>query len=69
MESQKVVHLIICHCNFNVLWGVPAAIERFLQNRQSWGSNKLVMVTMWKAHAGRKDLTLLTMRRRVCRLP
>jgi hypothetical protein len=34
-ESQKVVKLTICQCNFNVLQGVPAAVELFLQNRQS----------------------------------
>ncbi len=34
MESQKVVKLIICKCNFGELLGVPAAVERFLRNRQ-----------------------------------
>jgi hypothetical protein len=28
MESQKVVMLIICQRNFNVLLGVPAAVGR-----------------------------------------
>jgi hypothetical protein len=37
MESQKVVKLTICQCNFNVLRGVPAAVERFLRNRPKNG--------------------------------
>ncbi len=31
MESQKVVKLTICQCTFNVLRGVPAAVERFYE--------------------------------------
>ncbi len=35
MESQKAVKLTICQCEFIVLRGVPAAVERFLRNRQN----------------------------------
>jgi hypothetical protein len=35
MESQTVVKLTICQYSFNVLRGVPAAVERFLRNRQN----------------------------------
>jgi hypothetical protein len=34
MEKQKVVKLTICRCNFKVLRGALAAIERFIRNRQ-----------------------------------
>jgi uncharacterized protein len=34
MESQKNVKLTICQWDFNVLRGVPAAVEPFLRNRQ-----------------------------------
>ncbi len=36
MASQKVVELTIRRYNFNVSRGVPAAVERFLRNRQQW---------------------------------
>jgi hypothetical protein len=34
-ELQKVVKLTSRQCRFNVLQGVPAAVERFLRNRQT----------------------------------
>ena len=35
MESQKVVKLTICQYNFNMLQGMPAAVELYLRNRQN----------------------------------
>jgi len=47
MESQKVVKLTIFQCNFNVLRGVPASVERFLRNRQKlMESQKVVKLTI-----------------------
>jgi hypothetical protein len=34
MESQKIVRMTIRQGNFNVIRGVPAAVELFLPNRQ-----------------------------------
>jgi hypothetical protein len=40
MVSQKVVKLTICQCHLNLLPGVPAAVERFLRNRQPLACNR-----------------------------
>jgi len=47
MDSQKVVKKTICQCNFTVLLGVPAAVERFLRNRQfSLGNNYALVLAV-----------------------